>query len=851
MWALSNRKAVTAMLICFARRTLFIVLGLLSIAWIASILLICLTPSKPLISTTNRRPLLAQHWPMASWRDTLVLDLAIGDRGVQQRHGTIVWGHDRHLYQLPLHALADGRIHRYVIPVGAHPEWRGTIGDLRLYFPQPAELKMVSAAQLIRRPPWALEQLFLRMLFSLLIAAPPWEHVALAFAGLLGIGLALLCPIGAMRRRLVIVAVLLGIAGGTPAVWQQLKLTSALPLAYAHLDEVAAARLAPAYNEPAEINTALVDLASRLPTGPVLLFDQDARSYLAYRSRYLFYPRRIDVTTERLRPAVVAEVLRRGYTSIIGRGQAPALPAGWQRLDAPGGLTVLTVPGTPPPAPTAATGPLAWLGLLGGLVLVASLGWSIAGLFGLRGGERLAGAWVLGTSATAWWMVALVWLGGAWSWWSVGGPLGALATILGVYASRRAAPIEHAPAELSSACASWGSRLSIYGAWLLLLVLFGSVTVHSTLLPFTDQDTWSLWGLRGRAFYLDQALHPLLLMYRGQDLHQPAYPPAHSLLQTWGYLAMGGLNERLVKLIFPIWYAVLVGLVGLICRRWGSQRQALGWALLMATTPLLLDHATLGNADLPLAVAWLVGVVSLCRWIESSRRRWLLYGAVALAGGAWIKLDGLYFGVYAIGAAALLKSWLARRFAEGLGPGLAALAIVLALTLPWPIYAASLGIGSPELNLALWQAAGANPLREGALTIVEELIFSHNNSAWGLLGGGFGALWLISLGALALNWRRLRHDPLLALLVLTVLGGIVFYLIIYALRPYASVERYLLHLAPLAVVAAARSLCTGAVAVTIGAGRSISRPLGRPIESPMPSADGAPVLATSKEHSYV
>ena len=68
---------------------------------------------------------------------------------------------------------------------------------------------------------------------------------------------------------------------------------------------------------------------------------------------------------------------------------------------------------------------------------------------------------------------------------------------------------------------------------------------------------------------------------------------------------MGGLNERLVKLIFPIWYAVLVGLVGLICRRWGSQRQALAWALLVATTPLLLDHATLGNADLALAVAWL------------------------------------------------------------------------------------------------------------------------------------------------------------------------------------------------------------------------------------------------------
>jgi hypothetical protein len=42
-------------------------------------------------------------------------------------------------------------------------------------------------------------------------------------------------------------------------------------------------------------------------------------------------------------------------------------------------------------------------------------------------------------------------------------------------------------------------------------------------------------------------------------------------------------------------------------------------------------------------------------------------------------------------------------------------------------------------------------------------------------------------------------------LLLATLGGIGCYAFIYMLAPYHSIERYLLHLAPLAVLAAARA----------------------------------------------
>jgi hypothetical protein len=50
-----------------------------------------------------------------------------------------------------------------------------------------------------------------------------------------------------------------------------------------------------------------------------------------------------------------------------------------------------------------------------------------------------------------------------------------------------------------------------------------------------------------------------------------------------------------------------------------------------------------------------------------------------------------------------------------------------------------------------------------------------------------------------------RSDPVLWFLLLVIGGGIFFYFAIYIVRPFFSVERYLMHVAPLATLAAARA----------------------------------------------
>jgi hypothetical protein len=217
----------------------------------------------------------------------------------------------------------------------------------------------------------------------------------------------------------------------------------------------------------------------------------------------------------------------------------------------------------------------------------------------------------------------------------------------------------------------------------------------------------------------------------------------------------------------------------------------------------------LGNADLPFTVAFGLGAIAVCKWIETSSARWLISAGFALGVGAWLKLDGIYLGLVGLvvaGLAQLVFEPQARKTV--LLHTACGIALLIALYAPWHAYRMAQHIAGETPGLAMLGITGATNLRIGSAVLIEEMIFSHNNSTWGLLGGGYNLLWPVCLGILAFNLRRVRHDTILAFLVATLLAAIVFYLAIYLVRPFYSMERYLMHIAPLAVLAAARA--TGA-----------------------------------------
>jgi uncharacterized membrane protein len=86
--------------------------------------------------------------------------------------------------------------------------------------------------------------------------------------------------------------------------------------------------------------------------------------------------------------------------------------------------------------------------------------------------------------------------------------------------------------------------------------------------------------------------------------------------------------------------------------------------------------------------------------------------------------------------------------------------------------AVSLDLLASTPGTALAERQGWRNLASGARVLRAELLLSGNNSAWGRMGGGFGAFWLLVTGALVCGWRRVWRDTTLLFLILAVIGGI-------------------------------------------------------------------------------
>jgi len=123
----------------------------------------------------------------------------------------------------------------------------------------------------------------------------------------------------------------------------------------------------------------------------------------------------------------------------------------------------------------------------------------------------------------------------------------------------------------------------------------------------------------------------------------------------------------------------------------------------------------------------------------------------------------------------------------------------------WMVFASLLRLKGESLNLALLRVNGLVNLGRGCLEMITEMLLSHTNSTWSLLGADYGLLWPLGFGVVFAASRKAWRDPAWRFLVSSVLAIALFYVLIYALRPFFSMERYLLHAAPLLLMAAARA----------------------------------------------
>ena len=179
--------------------------------------------------------------------------------------------------------------------------------------------------------------------------------------------------------------------------------------------------------------------------------------------------------------------------------------------------------------------------------------------------------------------------------------------------------------------------------------------LRASLYPMWAWDAIATWGCKAKIFYAT----------RGMDLTcieaHNYYPNLLPLLLSYLYFCLGRVNDHLVQGLFPIWGALLLGLLYSLARRLGlSRTRALGLTAFLALNgTVFIVHLYIAYADLPLAFFTLGAAGLLYLWLaDQAPRGSLALTALFLAGMAWCKYEGPPLAATLLLAAVLTLAWL-------------------------------------------------------------------------------------------------------------------------------------------------------------------------------------------------
>jgi hypothetical protein len=324
----------------------------------------------------------------------------------------------------------------------------------------------------------------------------------------------------------------------------------------------------------------------------------------------------------------------------------------------------------------------------------------------------------------------------------------------------------------------------------LLAALFLFAYFRAVIYPIWAWDAIATWGCKAKLFYQSRAMDLTCI-----EAHN-YYPNLVPLLLSYLYFCLGEVNDHLAQGLFPLWGALLLGMLYSFLRRMGLNRtQALGITAFFALNgTVFISHLFIAYADLPLAYFALAAVGLVYLWLlDAAPLGALALAAPFFAGLAWCKYEGPPLAGTILLAAFLSLVWLRppdwkTRF---LKLGIPVLGLAAGF-LPWRLFAAfsHLEMGADHVrNLYPHQFLESIPYLLRAL--IDPFFF--------------GLLWPAAALALLFSGRGLWRSPRL-FPALFVGGNLLAVLVAYAVAPTsaaefdmyvrATIDRLLLHITP-------------------------------------------------------
>ena len=162
--------------------------------------------------------------------------------------------------------------------------------------------------------------------------------------------------------------------------------------------------------------------------------------------------------------------------------------------------------------------------------------------------------------------------------------------------------------------------------------------------PVEAYDAIATYAIRSKIFYIGRSIPQDFFYNLSILLPHPDYPLNIPLSETFVYLFLGSQNDQLVKIIFPLYFIAILGILYFGVRRFGSRTLALVFTFILATIPQFNNFATNAYHDIPLAYYCFAGTVFLLYWFEKKEFPGYLYISAAMTAIAgWTKNEGFVY----------------------------------------------------------------------------------------------------------------------------------------------------------------------------------------------------------------
>ncbi|CAG0928661.1 hypothetical protein PLCT1_00807 [Planctomycetaceae bacterium] len=367
--------------------------------------------------------------------------------------------------------------------------------------------------------------------------------------------------------------------------------------------------------------------------------------------------------------------------------------------------------------------------------------------------------------------------------------------------------------------------------WFLLAVILSQAAysfAYALTMPLSGWDAWFIWFVKARAFFMDGFVNAAFLNDPVYAQDHPEYPLLVPLAVSWIYTAIGAAQEEAGKLIWPMQFCALLAIFHYGLRKFsGSRRTALVFTALLSMTPIVLVHAAgfavklkgvqmgdlTGYADLALATYFLGAGLFIFLYARDKRPPFAYIASLMLASGAWTKNEGLAFALLGFAALALVALFKGRRDLRTIALSIAPPALFI---IPWSVYKSSYGLGSEYVESMGASVFFSNLARLGQ-------IIPYGADFMFLKTGVMGLVWWAWALAAVAGFRDVLSSKS-AVMHWLILGQLSVYVFVYIITPVdlkwhlgTSFDRLLLHLAPLALLAA--SVHLSALAGQNGEGR--------------------------------